>query len=308
MHRTFTVAVPPAATDELAGGLAALDEVVAVSVVRGVSVKPPGDVVIVHLLNRGADAVLRLVAEAGRPGPVSAATAELASVIDPAHARAVADDVDEAVWEEMETGLRHQGRVTPNFVALMAAGGAVAAAGLVSDGTPQAVALVAAAVIAPGFEPVAKVPVGLVLGRRGVVWRGVVSTVVGYATLVLAAGLTFLALQAVGGTGAEEFAANPEVVRLGNPTAKDVAVSAAAALAGAVMVAAYRRSVIAGPLIALVLVHAAAAVGVGLACGRLDLAGFGLQRLGLDMALVVGIGAAVFAVKQAAVHRRRPLV
>lgn len=307
MHRTFAITVTPEATDQLLRGLADLDEVVGLSVSRGASIKPPGDVLTVHILNRGADKVLKLVADAGQTGPISVATAELASIIDPSHTKAVDNDVDEAVWEEMAAGLRHQGRVTANFLTLMAAGGAVAAVGMVSESTPQSLAIVAAAVIAPGFEPLAKVPLGLVLGRWEVVRRGLFSAGVGYAMLVLAAGLAFAMLRAVGGVGVEEFATNPEVKRLGHPTAGEALVSACAAVAGAVMIAAYRRSVIAGPLIALVLVHAAAAVGVALACGRFDLAGNGLLRLGMDVAIIVVLCAAVFAIKQAAVHRRRPL-
>ena len=54
---------------------------------------------------------------------MSVATAEVASFIDPKHPHAVDRDVDEALWEEMETGLRHQGRVTSNYLTLMALGG-----------------------------------------------------------------------------------------------------------------------------------------------------------------------------------------
>jgi hypothetical protein len=74
------------------------------------------------------------------------------------------------------------------------------------------------------------------------------------------------------------------------------------------MIAAYRRSVIAGPLITLVIIHAAAMVGLALACGRFDLAEEGLERVGLDMLLIVGLGALVFALKQVSVHHRKPLV
>lgn len=92
------------------------------------------------------------------------------------------------------------------------------------------------------------------------------------------------------------------------PTTKDLVVSGAAALAGAVMVAAFRRSVIAGPLIAMVIIHAAAAVGVSSVMGRFDLAGDALRRLGLDIALIPPLCAVVFALKQTFVHRRRSLV
>lgn len=308
MHRSLSLTVPPATTANLARELAALDEVIGLSVTAGASLKPSGDVLTVHVLNRGMDKVLKCVAANQGHGTISLATAELASIIDPKHSEAVDNDVDEAIWEEMEAGLRHQGRVTSNYLALMAAGGVVAAVGLVSEDTPQAIAFVAASVIAPGFEPLVKIPLGLVLRRWEVLRLGLVSASAGYATLILAAALTFLCLRVTGGAELKEFVDNPEVHRLGHPTAKDLVVSGAAALAGAVMVSAFRRSVIAGPLIALVTIHAAAAIGVALVVGRFDLAGGALQRLGLDVGLILPLCAAVFALKQAFVHQRRSLV
>ena len=65
-----------------------------------------------------------------------------------------------------------------NVLALMALGGAVATIGLVSDPVAMAVAIVASSVIAPGFEPLAKI-------AMGVVQRGVVSTLAGYTALVV---------------------------------------------------------------------------------------------------------------------------
>src|SRR5215203_6278153 len=79
----------------------------------------------VHVLNYGADEVMRL-ADAGRQhGDISVSTGELTSIVDPKHERKVANDVDEALWEEVETGLRHQSRVTANYLGLMTLGGAV---------------------------------------------------------------------------------------------------------------------------------------------------------------------------------------
>lgn len=307
MHRSVDICVPSNVTDRLIAELSAQAEVTGLSVSRGVSIKPVGDVLIVHVLNRGIDAVLDAVAKhAG--DEFSIATAEVASLIDPQHDAAVERDVDEAVWEEMETGLRHQGRITANFVALMGLGGVIAAAGLVAQSTPQAVALVAAAIIAPGFEPIAKIPLGMVLQRWNVVGRGLKSLVVGYLVLIASAALAFWVLHGVGAIDMADFTENSAVKQLGHPTAAEILVSVCAATAGAIMIASYRRSVIAGPLIALSLIHAAAAVGMALACGRIDIALDGLLRLGIDAALVVAAGGAVFAWKQATVHRRKPLV
>ena len=129
MHRTIEIAVPPSYTGELVDELGKLDGVVSLSVVRGASIKPEGDVVTVHALNRGADEVLRLAEAASERGRVSVSTGELASLVDPEHQQAVAKDADEALWEEVEAGLRHQSRTTANYLLLMGLGGAIAASG-----------------------------------------------------------------------------------------------------------------------------------------------------------------------------------
>lgn len=261
MHRTIEITTATRDTEALLRELEPLKEVTGLSVSRGASIKPQGDVVTVHVLNRGADAVLKRAREQGGER-VSIVTAELTSIIDKQHEEAVDRDVDEAVWEEMETGLRHQGRVTANFVALMALGGAIAAIGLISEPAPQAIAFVAASIIAPGFGPLAKIPLGIVLGRWNVVWRGLLSSVIGYAVLILAAALVMFVLFATHSVEVSELVGNPEVKNLASPKLKEMIVSGAAAVAGMVMIASYRRSVIAGPLVALVIIHAAATIGL----------------------------------------------
>lgn len=235
------------------------------------------------------------------------ATSELASLVNPAREDRIRKDIDAAIWEEVETGLRYNGRVTGNFLALMALGGAIAAVGMVSEPVPQGLAFVAASIIAPGFEPLAKVPLGLVLRKPQTVLLGLRSSLIGYSVVILGALATFLALQWLGVTNADEFVKNPEVEAIVNPTGKNFTVSLCGTLAGCVIVAAYRRSVIAGALIAIVTITASAMVGVSLACGRLELAGRGLERLGIDVALIIASGLVVFGTKQF-FRQRKPLV
>ena len=172
MHRAIEITVPPAATDALIEELEGVDGLIGLSVHRGASGVPPGDVLTVHALNRDADRIMRLAAAAHESGPISVATHELSSIVDPDKERAVANDYDEALWEEAETTLRHQGRVTTNYLILMALGGAVAATGFVVEKPSLAISIVAASVIAPGFEPLTKIPMGLVLRRWRVVGGG----------------------------------------------------------------------------------------------------------------------------------------
>ncbi|UOG74561.1 DUF389 domain-containing protein [Hymenobacter tibetensis] len=309
MHRTIELAVPPDVTASLQTELISLDEVIGLTLQRGASLKPAGDVLIVHVLNRGANEVLRRARAAVTDHQaLSIVTSEATSFISPASHHAVDDDRDEAIWEEMESGLRHQGRITTNYLLLMALGGVVAAIGLVSEPVPQAVAFVASAIIAPGFDPMTKVPLGLVLRHWPLVGRGLVSVLAGYAVLVGAAALTMLALVAAGETSADALAANGEVQHLAHPKLLELLMAAAGALSGIVILAAFRRSFQAGPLIAMAFIPAAALVGAGLAVGRVDLAVEGLERFGADWGFILALGAPFLWLKQRFLHRRQPLV
>ncbi|UOQ71093.1 DUF389 domain-containing protein [Hymenobacter cellulosilyticus] len=309
MHRTLEITVPTAVTDPLCQQLTALDEVIGLSVQPGASRKPAGDVLVVHVLNRGADEVLRQVrAAVPNENDLSIVTSEAASFISPTDHKVIIDDKDEAIWEEVESGLRHQGTITTNYLLLMALGGLICAVGLVSDPVPQAVAFIASAIIAPGFDPMTKVPVGLVLQRWPLVWRGIQSALVGYAVLVLTAALTMYVLVATGETTAEQLASNSEVKNLMHPGLMELLVAAAGAVAGVVILAAYRRSFQAGPLIAMAFIPAAALIGAGLAVGRFDLALEGLERFGADWGFIIGLGVPFFWLKQKFVHHRKPIV
>lgn len=308
MHRTILISLPPDDSRALSDKLAALETVIGVSLSKGVSIKPPGDVITVNVLNKGADDVLKLVGASAENNELSITTHEVASFIDPKKSETVADDVDEAIWEEMQTGLRHQGRITTNYLLLMALGGAICAVGLVSEPVPQAIAFAASGIIAPGFEPLAKVPLGIVLGRWSVAVRGAFSSLVGYAVLIASAALVMFILLQTGSAEVAELVKNPEIENIAYPTLKELIVSGAAAFAGIVIISAYRRSVIAGALIALIIIPAAASVGAGLAAGEQQIAFNGLERLGIDVLFIVGAGLLVFWLKQTLVHRRKPLI
>jgi hypothetical protein len=308
VHTEIELIVDPSCTDELIQELDGMDEVISLSVMREASIKPPGDVLTVHALNRGADEVMRLAERAHEWGEVSVSTSELSSLVDPKQERKVANDIDEALWEEVETDLRHQGKLTVNYIGLMALGGAVAATGFAAESASQAISFVAASVIAPGFEPLAAIPIGLALRRWSVVGRGLQSMLGGYLALILAAALTFLALRISGVVLAEEFTINPEVRNLAEPGLREVLLSGFGALAGMVMLLSRRHYLIPGALVALLVIEASALIGVALAAGEPGLMLEGAKRFGLDILLIVAGGVPIVLLKQALVHRRAPMV
>ena len=307
MHRTIEASVQSEITDGIVKELEQQPHVVGLNVFRRVSVKPPGDTLIIHVLNKGADEVLRTINSHTSGTSFSVVTSEVASINDPEHQKEIDHDVDEAIWEEMETGLRHNGRLTSNYLVLMAIGGVIATVGFVSPVHNQVIAFVAASIIAPGLEPVAKIPLGIVLKSKDVLWTGLRASLVGYAVIVLSAALTFFILLQWGEVRAGEFLENEATTGLLEPKLKDVLLSLAAAGASILMYLSYRRNVIAGPLIALILIPATAATGMSLVIGEWAYALEILKRLGVDIALVIGVGIVLIYIKQKRVHKRQPL-
>ena len=307
MHRVIDITVPSNRGEQLIAALNQLEGVVGLTWQHGASIKPVGDVVTVHALNRATDDVMRAVATIGGDTPFTVVTAEVASISDPENQKQIDADVDEAIWEELETGLRHQGRLTANFLLLMALGGVIGAAGAFTEPAIAAVAYVASAIIAPGFEPLAKLPLGIVLRRAEVARAGMLATLTGYAVLAAAAGATWILLSNFGGVQSSAFLEGDVLKHTIHPSPELLTIALAGAFAGVLIQASYRRSVIAGALVAMRLIEAASVAGIALAMGRLDLAAASGVRLAVDAGFVLVAGVIVFGLKQLIVHRRAPL-
>ncbi|UQN09644.1 DUF389 domain-containing protein [Deinococcus sp. QL22] len=106
----------------------------------------------------------------------------------------------------------------------------------------------------------------------------------------------------------KDFVENTELAHLASPEAKEVLFSVVGAWSGAVIMASFRRHVIVGALVALVLMPAAAYQGMALSIGRFDLAGESVERFTIDVAWMIGLGWLVSWLKQHTVHRRKSLV
>lgn len=308
MHRMIEVTVLPEVTAGLKSDLVKEPKILGVTLLKGASEKPPGDDVLsIHVLNGGTDEVFRLLHKHCGEKNFSVVTSEVASITDPAHQKLINHDVDEAIWEEVETGLRHNGRLTTNFLLLMATGGVISAIGFVSDMQTQVIAFISSSIIAPGLEPVTKIPVGLVLGKKDILWEGVKSTVVGYGLMMAVSAIIFFILMMNGSVRAEQFLHNELAIMLTDVTLKDFISSVAASAAGIIMYLSYRRNVIAGPLIALVTIPAASGAAMCLVLGEWKFALLMLYRMGVDFTLIIAVGALFIWLKQRFVHRRKPL-
>jgi hypothetical protein len=295
----------PAALRDVARALEPLAEIITIALDQDAAMKPRGGVLEIQALNRSADEVLRRLRPYAEAGDVVILIGTSGSIVDVQRQPIIDDDADTMLWEEMEQNLRNEGRVSFNSIALMALGGAIAAAAVAAQPLLRIGGLLAAAIIAPGFAPIAGISLGLVLRRRHVMLRAALATCAGYAVTTLAAALVFLLLRALGNPGTGRIA--PEVVNLLGLDSATIVISFAGAVAGALMIVSLRDIYVIGSLIGLALVPAAAAAGCAIATGEWSVLGKAVALVGIDGLFVLLGCAGVFWLEQVTVHRRRPI-
>lgn len=300
--RQITLCLPSERTDALIERLRGVEGVVSLTVQRGSSVKPPGDVVSAIMTVDASRGVFRLLKEEGYLEGGSLSSGEPRSYFSSGDEHFFDWENREPAWEETGFLLRRDTNPRVNFLLLMAASGAVAVGGLWSDTIHL---VVGAMVITPGFEPLLRIAFGQVVGPRGHVVQGLRSSVYGYATLAAAAFLTFFLLVAITPGPTPDLHSRYWVQYWTSLTPAGVAVSAFAAFAGALCVAADRPVLTAGAMIGLALVPGMALVGMGLAAGDPGIAGRGLLRWAVDVLAVVLLGGLLLAIKRARVQHRK---
>jgi hypothetical protein len=310
MPRTVEITVPSERTSEIISEIRGLDGLLSLRVQTGVSIQPPGDVVTVETTTRSLHDLVRLLdaAGVGRTSGTSITTSDPTSVISASSASPIATDTHEALWEETELTLGRESGMTANMMVVMAVSGAVATIGLVMNILHY---VIAAMVIAPGFEPILRVGFGAIAGSQA--WRrGLIDSGKGYLALLAGAVAAALALAALGKPliqgEATYLPAGVLIPYWSSISPSGVLASAAAAIAGAILVATRRSVLTAGVMIALSLVPAASLVGLGVVAGDLDIAGRSLLRWLIEVGLVAGASVLVFAWKRSSVHRRRMII
>ncbi len=308
MHRSIRIIVDSGHSRDLLDELQKLEDVISLSVVREGSLKPPGDVVTVTALNRGADEVWRSAEKAREHGPVSISSSDLLSVVSTSQQERVLRDVDESTWEEMDASLRKHGQITINFLLLMVMGGAVAAAAMVSGPVNEALYVVAASIIAPAFSPLAMISLGIMMRRWHVVRRGLTSVAIGYIALAFGGFAAFSFLSLTGQASVDRLLSSSQVQQIASLSGTDLLTSVLGAVAGMVMITANRDHLLSGPLIALSLVPAGASLGGAIAAGQFGLVDDALRRWAIDAGLVILLGMAILLVKQRKVHRRQMII
>ncbi len=162
-------------------------------------------------------------------------------------------------------------------------------------------------VIAPGFEPLLRIPFGFIGGPRVLASRGLTSTVTGYLSLALGGAITLLLLHLVDPSTSTDLDARSWVQYWSSVTGSGIVLALIAGAAGAVVVTAQRAVLSVGVMIALALVPAMSIAGMAVVTGDLPLVGRSLLRWVVEASSVLIASALVLGLKQLLVHRRTAL-
>jgi hypothetical protein len=304
MPRNIEVSIPAEQANAILERLRNVDGIVGWARYPGASLQPPGDVLSIQATSEGTRQVVALLEDCEATRLASIRTSGLSSLISAKHQTAINAESNETIWDEMAFMLRGDTNPSANFFVGMSLAGAIATAGLWSDTLHI---IIGAMIVAPGFEPLARLPFALISGAYDLIRGGVLGTLGGYLMLAVGAALTagILALS------------QPEVIHTlthqqwvqywSQITFPGVVSSILAGTAGAVLISGQRSVLTTGVMISLALIPSMALVGLGLSIGDISLAAKGFMHWALDVTLVIVMSAIVFAVKKHVLHRRRAL-
>lgn len=309
MPRRIEITVPTGESERLVEQLRESPGIIGIRVQKGIALDPEGDVVTVDVINRGLPDVALLLARAGvgsEPG-TSLTTSEPISVVSSSRARQITGDSSEATWEEMEVVIGKNSNMTANALLVMAISGVLATIGIATNALHL---VLGAMLIAPGFQPVVRIALGLVAEGRG--WRsGISDTLLGYAAVAAGAAAAALFLMAIGNSplgGEASYLARGTLLSYWTTiTASSVLVTLVAGIAGAVLVASNKAVLTAGVMVALALVPGAAIFGLALVAGEPRIAAAGALRWAMEAGIVLGASGLVLGWKRRSVHRRPSL-
>lgn len=301
MPRSVHITVPSDRRELLLARLTEVDGIVGILVHLGASHQPKGDLVTVRGTNDAASEVIGIVSEMGLADAGVVAIDEPVGLVSADRRRKLDNDTSEASWEEMDTLLRRDANPSHNFLALMFLSGAVAGLGLFLD-TLHIV--VGAMLLAPGFEPLVRICVGVASGLPDTARRGATGVVAGYLAVALGGAVgAASAAWADPMLGLDAMFDGTWVQYWTNFSRTAVIVAFVAGLAGAIVINSHQTVFATGVMIALALVPGMAIFGAGIAAGEIAPALLGLGRWGADAACVLAACLLVFGAKRAALRR-----
>lgn len=308
MSRSIEISLPADQTKKAIAAFREIEGVIGLQVQPASSRVPEGDVISLSVTNEALHRIMEGMKDLGlrERDDVVIRSSEPLMLLRKNQNRSILRSSIESSWEEIESMIAKESNMTINGLLLMATAGFIAGIGVTTESIHLVIGAMA---IAPGFLPIIRIVNGYLARMQS--WRsGLTDLGLGYLALAAAAAAAALLMQIIGkdglGDGSSTYLQDGSLIAFWTTiTPEGIAVSAAGALAGVILLVCNRSVLTAGVMIALALIPTAALVGVGAASGDLSAMGAGLIRWLIDVAIVALASLVILGWKKSSVLSHR---
>jgi uncharacterized hydrophobic protein (TIGR00271 family) len=279
------------------------------ALVRGGSVRPPGDLFLVDVARESADQLIDALRglDVDRDGGIAMETVDAAvsRPAEDAERRAPGDGSDAVVWEQVVRSTATDAALSVSYLAFLTIATLLAAVAIVNDSAPL---VIGAMVLGPEFGPLAALAVALVQRRSRIVRQALVSLAVGFAVAIAVTTLVALLGRGLGWFDADVLDADrPATAFITQPDRWSLLVAVLAGVAGVLSLTSARSGALVGVFISVTTVPAAGEMGLALAVGSGTDFREAATQLGVNLAGILAAALGTLLL-QKAVWRRVPRV
>jgi uncharacterized hydrophobic protein (TIGR00271 family) len=275
------------------------------AVLPGVSVQPPGDMVLADVARESADALVRGLRElhVDRDGGITieAVDTAVSGHAERAEEAAPGDGSDAVVWEQVVRTTAADSSLSVSYLAFLTIATLLAAVAVVND---SAVLLIGAMVLGPEFAPLAALAVALVHRRRSVARSAGKALLVGFVVAIAVTALVTLAGRGLGWFGPDVLdMARPQTGFITRPDRWSVVVAVLAGVAGVLSLTSAKSGALVGVFISVTTVPAAADMAVSLALEGGDEFWRAAAQLGINLVGIMVAAVVTLTLQRALWHR-----
>ena len=297
---SLRISVPRAMTDEVVGMLRGAAGVTGLSVLRGASVIPPGDVVTADVAREGANPVIDALRGMGvhREGTVRIDPVDtwLSHAAFEAELEAPGASADAVVWTQVGNRAYEDSELNWTYLSFMVFATLIAGVAIVVD---SSILVIGAMVLGPEFGPIAAIGVALVRRRSNLLLLATRTLLLGFAAGILATFLAGLLGRALGWvTYADVVGPRPQTSFIYHPNRWTLVVAVIAAAAGVLSLTSERTGGLSGVFISVTTVPAAGNIALALAFGVWHEVWGSALQLGLNLVAMAVAGWATLALQQ----------
>ncbi|MDQ3609064.1 MAG: DUF389 domain-containing protein [Actinomycetota bacterium] len=291
-----------ARTLELLGGYEAVINVICL---RGVAMKPRGDVILCDVAHEDASVVLADLRHLDIPRRGSIAIEEIDTALSAAATRAVrlaqGQPGDAVVWEEVEARTRDTASLSATFLTFAVVAAVITSVAIALD---SEVLLIGGMVVGPEFGPIAGFCVAAVQRRSGLAKESGLALTAGLLAAGAASAVAGLVLRATG-TIERVSGEGALATLIANPDALSVVVALAAGVAGMLSLSTQKSGALIGVLVSVTTLPAASYAGLAAAYGNWEAARGSLVQLVTNLLCIFVAGLATLGLQRLLYERRR---